>query len=271
MVAFAKKQGFRVNLITNGTLATMDRVKALVDSGLDSAQVSIEGSVPQVHDPITGVPGSFEQSVGGLERIQASGITVHHHTTMNRLNWDDLDRMPPLAKGLGMDRFSMNMVIPTGTAANNREMLIKYSELEEKLLAVKARAATEGVQFLWYSPSPLCIFNPIINDLGNKGCAACDGLISVAPDGSVLPCSSFDEPVGNLLEERFDNIWESREARLFRTKGHAPPRCRSCDRLAICNGGCPLYWRAMGYGKLCRQEDFEGNSESRSRIAGSIR
>jgi radical SAM protein with 4Fe4S-binding SPASM domain len=260
MVAYAKSLGFRVNLITNGTLATMDRVKALVDAGLDSAQVSIEGSGPHVHDRITGLPGSFEQSVAGLERISASGITVHHHTTMNRLNWDDLDQMPHLAAGLGMDRFSMNMVIPTGAAEDHREILVRYSELEEKLLSVKARATTEGVRFLWYSPTPLCIFNPITHDLGNKGCAACDGLISVAPDGSLLPCSSYDEPIGNLLEESFGNIWESRKARLFRYKRHAPPRCRSCDRLAICNGGCPLYWRAMGYGELCQKEDLGKNT-----------
>ena len=259
MVAFAKSLGFRVNLITNGTLATMERVRALVDAGLDSAQVSIEGSRSHVHDGITGVPGSFEQSVAGIKHVKASGITVHHHTTMNRLNWDDLDQMPQLAAGLGLDRLSMNMVIPTGTAETNGEILVRYSEVEEKLLAVKAGAETAGVQFLWYSPTPLCIFNPITNGLGNKGCAACDGLLSVAPDGSLLPCSSYDRPVGNLLEESFEKIWKSQEAHHFRYKVQAPPICRSCDRLAICNGGCPLYWRVMGYEELYQHQDLGEN------------
>ena len=261
MVVFAKSLGFRVNLITNGTLATTERVKVLADAGLDSAQVSIEGSRSQIHDGITGLPGSFEQSVAGIKSIKASGIPVHHHTTMNRFNWDDLDRMPQLAADLGLDRLSMNMVIPTGTAEDNSEILVRYSEVEEKLLEVKAHAETVGVQFLWYSPTPLCIFNPITNGLGNKGCAACDGLLSVAPDGSLLPCSSYNKPVGNLLEESFEKIWKSREAHYFRYKHQAPPICRSCDRLAICNGGCPLYWRAMGYEELHQHQGIHEHTK----------
>ena len=39
-------------------------------------------------------------------------------------------------------------------------------------------------------PLPLCIYNPLAKGLGNKSCAACDGLISVSPLGDLMPCSS---------------------------------------------------------------------------------
>jgi radical SAM protein with 4Fe4S-binding SPASM domain len=250
MIRFAKDLGFRVNLITNGTLVTQERVRALVDAGLDSAQVSLEGPSADVHDRITGVSGSFQRSVSGLKSLRAAGIIVHHHTTMNRLNWANLVQMPRLAASLKLDRLSMNLVIPTGSAEQNHDILIHYSEVGDRVLEIQRTARAQGVEFLWYSPTPLCLFNPIVHDLGNKGCAACDGLLSVAANGDLLPCSSFDRPLGNLLRTDFRTLWESEEARRFRSKHHAPEHCRECDRLAICNGACPLYWRVMGKSEL---------------------
>jgi radical SAM protein with 4Fe4S-binding SPASM domain len=103
---------------------------------------------------------------------------------------------------------------------------------------------------MWYSPTPLCIFNPIIRGLGNKGCAACDGLLSVDSSGDVLPCSSFADPVGNILEQDFREIWDSPRARSYRHKELAHPVCQKCDNLNACHGACPLYWRHFGYGEL---------------------
>ncbi|MCB0293384.1 MAG: SPASM domain-containing protein, partial [Calditrichaeota bacterium] len=97
---------------------------------------------------------------------------------------------------------------------------------------------------------PMCMFNPVSHGFGNKGCSACDGLLSVGANGDVIPCASYDESVGNLLREDFGDIWQSQRARQFRTKFWAHSKCQNCDQLPICHGGCPLYWRQMGYGEL---------------------
>jgi radical SAM protein with 4Fe4S-binding SPASM domain len=103
---------------------------------------------------------------------------------------------------------------------------------------------------MWYSPTPLCLFNPLAAGLGNKSCAACDGLLSVSPAGDVLPCSSYPEPVGNLLREPFDRIWNAARSRFFRTKAYAPAECTGCEDFDACAGACPLYWSAMGTSEL---------------------
>jgi radical SAM protein with 4Fe4S-binding SPASM domain len=118
------------------------------------------------------------------------------------------------------------------------------------VLAVQQAAEAAGVEFMWYSPTPLCLFNPIPKGLGNKGCAACDGLLSVAADGAVLPCSSCPGPVGNLLRQEFSEIWQSPKARRYRRKGFAPPGCRDCEHFAVCHGACPLYWQSQGIREL---------------------
>jgi radical SAM protein with 4Fe4S-binding SPASM domain len=78
----------------------------------------------------------------------------------------------------------------------------------------------------------------------------------VSPSGDVLPCSSFGHPesLGNLLREPFLAIWQSREARFFRSKEMMPGGCASCPEAAACQGACVLYWREKGVEELGRDE-----------------
>ena len=122
------------------------------------------------------------------------------------------------------------------------------------MLSVRARAQALGVTLIWYSPLPLCIFNTVAEGLGNRGCAAADGLLHVNPAGDVLPCSSFShsESLGNLLAQPFEEIWQSASACYFRKKQMMPGGCASCPDAAVCQGACVLYWREMGVEELGR-------------------
>lgn len=248
LVRHARSLGMRVNLITNGTLLTAERVTALAEAGLNSAQVSLESASPAQHDFLTRTPGSWEATVAGIEELRRAGITCHTNTTLTALTAPAAPGLVSLACELGLTRLSMNMVIPTGSAS--RDLWLRYSELGPVVEAVRRRARTLGVEFLWYSPTPYCLYNPVAHGLGNKGCAACDGLLSVSPTGEVLPCSSVPRGVGNLLRRDFRRIWTGRRARRWRDKRFAHKTCRACKHFELCTGGCPIYWKAVGYEEL---------------------
>ncbi|MHC4133972.1 MAG: radical SAM protein [Planctomycetota bacterium] len=252
MVRHARGLGMRVNLITNGISASsMAFVQTLSDAGLQSAQVSVEGTTAAVHESITRIRGSFAQATQAVRNFSAAGLTVHTNTTLTRTNLEDAAEFPAFVRhGLGLGTFSMNLVIPTGSAALNGGLQVRYRELGPHLEEILRRSRELGVEFYWYSPTPMCIFNPITHGLGNKGCSACDGLLSVGADGRVLPCASYDEPVGDLLGGSFDEVWQSGPARDFRRKFLAHDICKACENFHICNGACPLYWRQMGFAEL---------------------
>ena len=248
--------GMRVNLITNGTLIDDKIAAALKGAGLASAQVSIESPEPDVHNRIVGVHDrtvgvkeAFQASVAGLKALKKAGVSIHPHATLCRLNLHTLNRMPQFAQSLGVDRFSLNMIIPTGRGVAE-ELAVKYGEIKGIVLDIKKEAEREGIRFMWYSPTPVCLFNPVSHDLGNKGCSACEGLLSVDPYGRILPCSSWKEPLGNLLHEGFRALWFGKRGRALREKRAAHPECRNCAHFAICHGACPLYFKAHGYGEL---------------------
>ncbi len=249
LTRYATDKGMRVNLITNATLLNETLVGQLVDSGLKSAQVSLEGPDANIHDALTQLEGSFNRTLNGLSLLRKAGITAHTNTTVNRENIEHLTGIVDLIASLGLTRFSMNMVIPCGNA-HGPDVTISYTEMAEHIDKVKLHARKLGVEFMWYSPTPYCIYNPIASRLGGKSCAACDGLLSVAPNGDVLPCSSLPESVGNLVRQTFDDVWGGKRATFWREKKYAHSICRDCELFDVCTGACPIYWDSMGYEEL---------------------
>jgi radical SAM protein with 4Fe4S-binding SPASM domain len=239
LIAYAKSRRLRTNLITNGIRCG---AKGYVENlaGLDSAQVSLEAANPEIHDRIVGRPGAWRRTMQGIRNLKAAGIHVHTNTTINRLNRDHLPDLVDLLAEMEQPYLSMNMVIRTGGAVGSME--IGYEEIGALVLPLKERANDHGLKFVWYSPVPLCLFNPAAHGLGSQSCSAADGLLSIAPDGQVLPCSSFEQGVGNLLREPFDVVWNRRTAKYWRRKEFLPPGCRDCDLAELCCGACPLYW-----------------------------
>ncbi len=249
LTAYATELGMRVNLITNGNNLTQELVDQLKNAGLRSAQVSLEGANAEIHDSLTQTPGSYDRTLRGISLLKDAGLHVHTNTTINRINAPHLAEIVGLVKELGLKRLSMNMVIPCGTAPDTG-VTVLYSEMPELLDKLKRAAWEADVEFLWYSPTPYCIVNPVAMGLGGKSCAACDGLLSIAPDGGVLPCSSLSKNVGNILKDGFQRVWNNRKSRYWRGKRYAHRICRDCRHFDICTGACPIYWDAIGYKEI---------------------
>jgi radical SAM protein with 4Fe4S-binding SPASM domain len=223
-----------------------------VEADLNSAQVSIEGPDAATHDYVVGIPGAFQQTVQGVKNLRMTNIYTHCNTTICRPNIAGLERLVDFhTDEFGLSYFSMNMVIFTGTAAKLREELgISYTDIGNVVRQVKKRANKRGIQFVWYAPTPVCLFNPIAHGLGAKTCACCDGLLSVDAEGRLLPCSSFSEPVGDLLHDGFEHVWYNRASKFWRNKEYAPEGCRKCEEFTYCTGACPLYWDVNGFDEI---------------------
>ncbi len=247
LIAYARQRQMRVNLITNGIrCADEDFVADLKQAGLHSAQVSLEAAEAEVHNRVVGNPRAFEKTVQGLKNLKAADIHTHTNTTINQYNLQHLYALIDFLAELGQEYLSMNMVIRTGDAVGSAESTeVGYRDIGPLILSLKKHAEERGMRFVWYSPVPYCLFNPAQHGLGSQSCAAADGLLSINPAGEVLPCSSFEQGIGSLLQEDFDTIWNTRTAKYWRHKDFLPPDCRGCDLANLCCGACPLYWDAV--------------------------
>ncbi|MDF1562926.1 MAG: radical SAM protein [Deltaproteobacteria bacterium] len=251
LIAHGKALGLRINLISNGVrLGDEAYAASLAQAGLDSAQLSLEAAEAGLHDRIVGKPGAFAKTAAAVGHLQRHGVHVHTNTTLNRLNLEHAEALVRFAaRELKTSVFSMNLVIPTGEALRDEEEIgVRYDAVAGRLPAILATSKEEGIRFVWYSPIPYCLFNPVLHELGAKSCACVSGILSVDPAGRVLPCSSFEasEGMGSLLEEGYEAIREKEAARYWSERRYVPEACKACPDLDVCAGACPLYWDAAG-------------------------
>lgn len=88
----ARESGFeRVRIQTHGMrLANEDYCRELLDAGVNEFFVSVAAADAQTHDAITGVPGSFDKTVRGLELLEAADVDTITNTVVTELSYRQL-------------------------------------------------------------------------------------------------------------------------------------------------------------------------------------
>jgi len=135
-IAWAKERGFRViALVTNGRrLAYRGYARELVDAGLNRVTVSIHGHTAALHDGQTRTPGSFEQSLAGLDEVvrlaRTRHLRVHTSTVVNRRTLPHLGEIHQLLSSRGTDVTVFNVMMGRGRGAEHASRLLApYSEV----------------------------------------------------------------------------------------------------------------------------------------------
>jgi radical SAM protein with 4Fe4S-binding SPASM domain len=240
LIEKAEDIGMVTGLLTNGRrLADRAFTSALCAAGLDHVQITIESADEAIHDDLVGAAGAWEQTVEGIRNAVAEDIYLVTNTTLCRPTVAGAVATVEFLAGLGVRQFAMNSIIHTGKAPE-ADVALPMVELAGVLDHVIRRAEDVGLRFIWYTPTRYCQLNPLERDLGPKRCTAAEYAICIEPDGSVLPCQSYFEPVGSILTDPWERIWNSQQFRDLRERRQAGEVCRQCADFAVCGGGCPL-------------------------------
>ncbi|MBN1393460.1 MAG: radical SAM protein [Pirellulales bacterium] len=245
LVRRATELGLVSGLNTNGRrLSDPALVRSLAEAGLDHVQITLQSHDPALHDEISGA-AAFEETINGLKNSLAAGLHTITNTTLTRRNVAGAGRMVEFLHGLGLRTFAMNGMIFAGGGRTCGEE-IAPEELAPVLVEVRDRAAELRMRFLWYTPTEYCRLSPLELELGPRRCNAGEYSICIEPNGNVIPCQSYYVPAGNILRDRWEDIWESELFRRFRRRtadpraAGLPERCWDCPDLPACGGGCPL-------------------------------
>ena len=131
MIERVREIGCRVEIITNAILLNAERSKRLIDAGIDTLWVSIDGAKPESYEDVR--LGAEMPRV--IENIQTFRSLRHHSfrpmpeigvnfVAMKR-NIDDLPDVLKMASSMGARRFMISNILPYDNAMNQETLYTK--------------------------------------------------------------------------------------------------------------------------------------------------
>ncbi len=268
MVARVKSLGCQVELITNGTLLSARRSRRLVDAGLDTLWVSLDGASPESYADVR-LGATLPQVIENLERLRPMRKGFYRPKpelgiafVAMRRNIGDLPKVIALGRRLGATRFTVSNVLP-------------YTpELRQETLYDRTLRDIAYLSSVWLPQLSLpkmdldertrdAFFAALrsgcsITFAGNRFSGANDvctfvesGATAIGWDGSVSPCppllhnhssylrnrqhASHRHVIGNIAEHDLIDLWNDPEYAAYRDRvqGFEFAPCTYC-------GGCEM-------------------------------
>jgi radical SAM protein with 4Fe4S-binding SPASM domain len=233
ILEYARARTFCVKLKTNGVLIRKKEAARIRLLGVESIQVSIYSHRPEVHDAITKLPGSLQQSIDAIRLLREHGIHIVMANVLMVHNVHDYAGVKALAAKLG----AQFIIDPTITPMMDGDRSILSLNVDETALreVFQNEALAGNVEEFCAPPQ-----GPDEDALNSLPCSAGHTACYVSPYGDVYPCVQFPLPSGNVRRTKFVDIWrhspQLKEVRSIRLRDM--PTCSQCTHGATCTR-CP--------------------------------
>jgi radical SAM protein with 4Fe4S-binding SPASM domain len=249
ILAEARRLHFDISLKTNALLVTPERAERLREFGVRRVQISVYSDIPEVHDAITKVPGSFQRTLAAIPLLLEQGLQVKLACPLMRENLLAYRGVMALAEKIGVP-YVLDLTITPMMDGNEGPLAhrIPVSSLlpviqEPKLHACTpqptAKAARAMKEYLAVIGSTVSsgIESEAYEDLP---CSAGHNSCYISPYGDVFPCVQLPQAAGNLRRKRFSEIWyhAPQLERLRGIRESQLPVCSRCEIRSYCER-CP--------------------------------
>lgn len=236
-VLATQRRRFSFAILTNGTLIDASMARRLRKLRPSFVQVSIEGG-ESTHDTIRGA-GSFARTVAAIEILVQQGIRTFISFTAHRGNFQEFEHVARLGRRLGVTRVWADRLIPQGSGSALKDAILTVEETRE-FFALMHRARAEAAR-TWFGRTEIAMHRALAFLMAGGTpyrCTAGDSLITVMPNGDVLPCRRMPVRVGNLFDTELSALYEQSDLlRSLRDRGRVSSGCEACSYERLCRGG----------------------------------
>lgn len=238
--AYKKQCGY--GILTNGTVITKQDITLLKKTGCRFVQISIEGG-EDVHNTIRG-EGSYSKAIKSLKLLSGKNIFTYISFTAHKGNINEFDAVVKAAKKASADVLWTDRLIPIGEGENISSLMMDPEEVKD--FFESSFRLRRKLRWNIFTGSVITMHRALqfitLHEHGIKSkpyrCKAGISLITVLPDGSLLPCRRMPVIIGNLLSQNLEDLY--RNSLLFlqlRSDHSIPEECAVCRYRLECRGG----------------------------------
>jgi MoaA/NifB/PqqE/SkfB family radical SAM enzyme len=116
VVKYASSKGIRTTIGSNGTLIGEGMARKMVEAGVMTVAISVDGADARTHDSFRGINGAFEQTFKGIEACRNVGLPFQFNTVIRKETLSQLDDMLRLAVEYGANAAEFFDLVAAGRA-----------------------------------------------------------------------------------------------------------------------------------------------------------
>ena len=193
IMEYISNKGMMITLFTNGVLLTEETVQKLHQYRIKLVSISLYADIPEVHDKITAIKGSFERTLEGINRLKEHGIPFELKCVVLAENADRIEQIREFGKKINY----------------GKESKLDFSlcgKLDGDCSVYDHRVSNEVIKKIFTSDPDRCIGSRELLQRSPKQhpCGAGRYGLYCSADGNIYPCVSFRLFLCNYRE--LDNI-----------------------------------------------------------------
>lgn len=223
----ARKLYCSTTILSNASLLNENMIRRLSTLYINNFSTTIFSMIGEVHDAVTGIEGSFRDSIKNILLLREYGVPVTIKTPILTINKDSYLTVRDFCK---KERIMFTMS-PTIFAKSNGDLAVHALRVNNEDLK---RAVIESDK----ETSHYKAVRTFIHDYPEP-CATVYTNLAINCKGDVTPCNSMYYILGNVLEDSIENIWNnSKELEFIRSIKKSDLECNSCYLEEYCER-CP--------------------------------
>lgn len=228
---------FPWGMVSNGRLLTRRRLDALLEAGIHTATISLDG-FEKDHEWMRGVPGSFKTASDAVKMFASEpSVKFDVVTCVNNHNYATLKEFKDYLISLGLKSWRLFTVFPVGRAAQDPELQLDRECFRGMLDFIRDTRKEGRIEVSYGCEGFLGEYEGQVRS-NLFSCQAGLSVASVLVDGSISSCPSIrsDYHQGNIYKDDFVDVWENAFTPYRDREWMKTGKCADCKWFRYCQG-----------------------------------
>lgn len=232
------RRGYPWGMVTNAMALSEKRLASLVEAGLKSITISIDGFRAE-HLYVRRHAESFDRAMMALSYLRNyPQLAFDVVTCVTPAMVPKLDAFKEVLIREGVPAWRLFSIFPAGRAKEDKTLQLSPEELKKVLDFIRSTRREGRIDLSYACEGFLGNYESEVRDHFYQ-CAAGVSVASIRVDGSISGCTSIraNYHQGNIYRDRFWEVWQKRFEPFRDRSWTQTGKCAACDMWRYCQGG----------------------------------